>query len=207
MKFVRSKTNIFHQFEELCIVLLKTGDELSRVPASFPNDIEERARILRALENEADDITHRIIDEVNKTFITPLDREDLYMLAHRIDDVIDFIENAVSNFVVYGITAPRAYLEEFCILTHKATKEVAESVRGLNDLKNSCHIFTHTLEINNLESQADEIFKKALSDLFHNEPDTKEIMKWKDIFQSFERALDRAEDVSNVIEGIVLKNT
>lgn len=198
---------MFERFGALTGVLEKSGDELRRVPASFPDKIEESAERMRKLENEADDLTHAIIDEINASFITPFDREDLYLLAHRIDDVIDFSENAVSNLVTFGITECRPPLKDFCETVAKVTTEIRGAVEGLRDLRFPQHIAERNLRIHTLESEGDELLKAGLADLFAKEKDAREIIKWRDIFQSFERSLDRAEDVANIIEGIVIKHS
>lgn len=204
--FWKPKSDIFQHFEALNNVLLEVGEKLIRVPESFPDRIAEIAEDMRKLENKADDITHLIIDEINKTFVTPFDREDLYLLATRIDDVIDHSENAVSNLVIYGIREARPPLAEFCSTVNSAAKEICESVKGLQNLRYSFHVLQHNIEIHTLETKGDELLQGALRELFAKENDIKEIIKWKDIFQSFEKSLDRAEDVANVIEAIILKN-
>jgi uncharacterized protein Yka (UPF0111/DUF47 family) len=206
MNFFKPKSNIFKRFEALNDVLLEVGKELTLVPESFPHEIEARATRMRQLENTADDITHAIIEEINQTFVTPLDREDLHLLAVRLDDVIDYAENAVSNLVVYGIRESRYPLPEFCITLNKAIREVVASVNLLKDPKSNNGISKHHVEINTLESTGDELLKGALRDLFQHEEDVKEIIKWKDIFESFEESLDRAEDAADVIEGITIKH-
>ncbi|PJE50768.1 MAG: phosphate transport regulator [Candidatus Yanofskybacteria bacterium CG10_big_fil_rev_8_21_14_0_10_36_16] len=203
----KPKNDIFLKFNKLTSILVESGWEVSLIPSSFPNKIESQAKKLRILEDRADSITHDIIDELNKSFITPLDREDLHLLATRIDDVIDYAENAASSIVVYGIKTSREPLAEFCFTVYEASKEIAEAVRELRNLKNTDHILKHNIEINTLESKGDDLLKDGLKKLFQEEDDAKTIIKWKDIFQSFEESLDRAEDVANVIESIIIKNT
>ena len=206
MKFFKPKSNIFQRFTELENVLLDVGKEIALVPGSFPHEIEKCATRMRKLENTADDITHAIIAEINETFVTPLDREDLHRLAVRLDDIIDYAENAVSNLVVYGIRSSRYPLPEFCVTLDKAITEVVACVEQLKDPKKNGSGQIHHVEINTLESTGDELLKNALRDLFQHEEDVKEIIKWKDIFESFEKSLDRAEDAADVIEGITIKN-
>jgi uncharacterized protein Yka (UPF0111/DUF47 family) len=206
MSFFKPKSSIFERFEALNDVLLEVGKELTRVPDSFPHEIVKRATRMHQLENTADDITHAIIDEINQTFITPLDREDLHLLTVRLDDVIDHADNAVSNLAVYGIRKSRYPLPEFCITLNNAITEVVACVKLLKDPKKIADASKHHVEINTLEATGDELLKNALRDLFQNEDDVKEIIKWKDIFQSFENSLDRAEDAADVIEGITIKH-
>ncbi len=207
MDFFKPKSSIFKRFEALNAVLLDVGRELTLVPESFPYEIETRATRLRKLENTADDITHAIIDEINQTFVTPLDREDLHRLAVRLDDVIDHAENAVSNLVVYGIRESRHPLPEFCITLNRAIQEIVASVNLLKDPRSSNDSITkHHVEINTLESTGDELLKGALRRLFQHEEDVRQIIKWKDVFESFEESLDRAEDAADVIAGISIKH-
>ncbi len=207
LSFLKPKSSIFDYFQKLNGKLVEVGWELSRIPSSFPNKIAEHVDRMRRLEEEADVITHIIIDEINKSFVTPIDREDLHLLATRIDDVIDHAENAVSNILIYDIKESRDPLPDFCFCIYKATKEISEAVQELRNLKNTKHIINHNIEINALEAEGDRLLKIALENLFRNENDVKNILKWKDIFESFEKSLDRAEDVANVIEAIIIKNT
>lgn len=203
----KPKKDIFSHFDILCKHLVSVGKEVLLIPDSFPKDIKMHAQNMRDIEKKADDVTHTIIDEIHKSFITPIDREDLHMLAHRTDDIIDFVENAVSNIVVYNITKSRKPLPEFCEIVNKATIKISEMLYGLKNSKDQKLLYKKMVEVNDLESESDELLKKALTDLFENEKNIKSIIKWKDIFQTFERSLDRAEDVANIIEGIVIKHS
>ena len=207
MSFFKPKSTIFNRFEELNSVLLKVGEELLLVPDSFPHEIEQRATRMRELESSADDITHAVIDEINQTFVTPIDREDLHQLVVCLDDVIDEAENAVSNLLVYGIRASRYPLPEFCITLNKAIIEIVACVNLLKAPKKSDGTSKHHVEIHTLESTGDELLKNALRDLFERENDVKDIIKWKDVFQSFEDSLDRAQAAADVIESIKIKNS
>jgi len=207
MSFFKPKSTIFNRFEELNSVLLKVGEELLLVPESFPHEIEQRATRMRELESSADDITHAVIDEINQTFVTPIDREDLHQLVVCLDDVIDEAENAVSNLLVYGIRASRYPLPEFCITLNKAIIEIVACVNLLKAPKKSDGTSKHHVEIHTLESTGDELLKNALRDLFERENDVKDIIKWKDVFQSFEDSLDRAQAAADVIESIKIKNS
>jgi len=207
MSFFKPKSTIFNRFEELNSVLLKVGEELLLVPDSFPHEIEQRATRMRELESSADDITHAVIDEINQTFVTPIDREDLHQLVVCLDDVIDEAENAVSNLLVYGIRTSRYPLPEFCITLNKAIIEIVACVNLLKAPKKSDGTSKHHVEIHTLESTGDELLKNALRDLFEKENDVKDIIKWKDVFQSFEDSLDRAQAAADVMESIKIKNS
>lgn len=198
--------SIFDNFDKLTGVLLEIGREMEKLPKAVPHKLALEAQVFRKLEHKADKITHNIIDKINKTFVTPLDREDLHTLAKRIDDVIDLVENGVSNLAVYNVKEMRPPFKEFCSVINLAAKEIYDAVRGLRTLDNIPFLVERMTKINQLETKGDELLQEAFSDLFKNEKDAITLIKWKDIFQILEVALDRAEDVSNVIEAIIIKN-
>jgi predicted phosphate transport protein (TIGR00153 family) len=166
---------------------------------------ESRAHTIKELEHRADSITHRTVELLHKTFITPLDREDIHTLISRMDDIMDFIEAASQRVFLYGITEapPEALaLTDICI---QATDLIKKAVGDLDNLKNPEQIIRACVEINRLENEADYILRAGMAKLFREEEDVRKLIKLKEIFELLETVTDRCEDVANTIEGIVLE--
>jgi predicted phosphate transport protein (TIGR00153 family) len=165
---------------------------------------EIKAERIRELEHEADFITHEVMAQLHRTFITPIDREDIANLIQRMDDVMDFMEEASTAMRIYRIQRSRQRAVDVARLMPKMTGLIEQSVQMLagGSLK---QILPLTVEINRLENQADTIFRAAMSELFDEEANPAEIIKWREIYSDLESATDSAEDVANVLEGVVLK--
>jgi len=168
--------------------------------------IEQRAKRIKDIEHAGDKITHEVIDRLNRTFITPIDREDIHELACRIDDIIDLIDTCVNRMVIYKVraAAPEALGLARCL--HHATGLIVEAVGLMRDMKNGKRINEKCIAIQTQENEADRIMQTALANLFANHHDPIEIIKWKDLYEEIESATDRCEDVANVLDQIVLKH-
>jgi predicted phosphate transport protein (TIGR00153 family) len=169
------------------------------------NNIEARAKEIYELEQDGDILTHDIMKKLNRTFITPIDREDLYALASRLDDVLDLIWAAVDRLTVFKLkesTKEAIEMSKDLLMTvevmHKAIKKLKE--------KNYSHVQEYCIEVNRLENRIDRGFRDALGKLFDDFKDPILIIKWKEIYQHLEDASDRCEDVANTLEAIVLKH-
>ena len=167
----------------------------------------EYAISLKSLEHQTDMLVHKVMSHLHKTFITPIDREDIHQLAVRLDDILDLAEAASSRIDLYcACDVPREAKELSHVLL-ESVKLVKEMVSLLRNLKKPARIMELTVEINRLEDQADYIRRSTLARLFREEKDPIELIKWKDILEYIERATDRCEDVADITEGIVLENT
>ena len=168
--------------------------------------LEQRAKRIKDIEHNGDKITHEVIDRLNRTFITPIDREDIHELACRIDDIIDLIDTCVNRMVIYKVrsSTPEALGLARCL--HHATGLIVEAVDLLRDMKNGKRINEKCIAIQTQENEADRIMQTALESLFANSHDPIEIIKWKDLYEEIESATDRCEDVANVLDSIVLKH-
>jgi predicted phosphate transport protein (TIGR00153 family) len=169
------------------------------------DNIEVKAKEIYELEQECDILTHEIIKKLNKTFVTPIDREDLYTLASRLDDIIDLIWAAVERLMVFKIKEPTKEAVEMAKDLLMTTEVVQKAIKKLKEKKYS-HVQEYCIEINRLENRIDRIFRDALGKLFDEVNDCIFIIKWKEIYEHLEDASDRCEDVANVLEAIVLKN-
>ena len=161
---------------------------------------------IRDLEHEGDRMTHEVIDKLNRTFITPIDREDILSLVSEIDDVVDIIQATTDRMELYNIKESTPFLAKMADVLVKSTEAVGKAVRSLRDLSHSRRTLDFCIEANRLENEGDAILKDALRELFSDHKDVLEIMKWKEIYEAAEFATDKCEDIANVIEGIVVKN-
>ncbi|MBN1369231.1 MAG: DUF47 domain-containing protein [Dehalococcoidaceae bacterium] len=170
------------------------------------DSIEARSVKISDLEHRGDGITHEIIALLHRTFVTPFDREDIATLAQSMDDVADLIHSAADDMFLYRITEPTPQCQELAEIVLKGTFEIQKAVpllRHRSDLKD---MLSHCVEINRLENIADRIYRQALAELFNDNNEAMQVIKWREIYQHLETATDRCEDVANVLEGVALKN-
>jgi len=164
--------------------------------------VPEQVQIVKAIEHEGDEITHSIFTKLNQTFITPFDREDIHELCSQLDDVIDLIDAAASRFVLYRVDSIRPGTLDLVKVLVSATMEV-EAVKALATPEKA---LKHCIEINRYENESDRLCRTLIAQLFDEEKDSVQIIKWKEIFEVIETAVDKCEDVANVIEGVILKS-
>jgi len=170
-------------------------------------DVEAKAKYLKELEHEGDAITHEIIRRVHRTFVTPIDREDITLLAHSLDDVMDFIEAAGRTAYLYRITQPTDRAKQLAGIVARVVHKLNEAMPRLRRGDQYPWILKQCVQINSLENEADDVKNAALAELFDAcQLDTCGVIKWREIYEHLENATDRAEDVANVLEGIVLKH-
>ena len=204
MKIFPKETDFFAIFEKAAANVTHAATLFVGIMEHFTN-LELWAKEVHELEQEGDVYTHDIIRKLNKTFITPIDREDIRALASRLDDILDLLWNAADRLTVFKLTEATP----FAIIMAKdvlATVELVEkAIKKLKD-KNYAHLQEYCIEINKLENKVDRGFKDALCHLFDQIKDPILIIKWKEIYEHLEDASDRCEDVANILEAIVLKN-
>jgi predicted phosphate transport protein (TIGR00153 family) len=204
MKLFPKEIDFFEIFEKAATNLVKATSLLVSLLENFDN-IEARAKEIYELEQDGDMLTHDIMKKLNRTFITPIDREDIHALASSMDDILDLIWGGVDRLVVFRITSPTQEVIEIAKDLHKTTEVVQKTINELRS-KNYAYVQEHCIEINRLENRIDRIFRDALGKLFDDIKDPLLIIKWKEIYEHLEDASDRCEDVANVLESIVLKN-
>lgn len=161
---------------------------------------------IRDLEHEGDRMTHEVIDRLNRTFITPIDREDIHALATELDDVIDIIQATMDRMQLFRIDKTSPILIKMSEVLVQATHAIGKAIISLRDLKHSRRTLDFCIEINRLENEGDAILKVGLGELFATPRDVLEIVKWKEVYEAAEYATDKCEDIANIIEGIVVKN-
>ncbi len=169
----------------------------------FP-DTKNLARDILICEQEGDRITHDVIQRLNNTFVTPIDREDILELASRIDDIVDFTEEVADYLGLYKIEAPMEQAQRLAHILFQSTRQIVEAIPRMRDFKDISH---YTVEVNRLENEGDRVVREAIASLFDNGIDPMVVIRWKDLFERLEDAIDATETVANVLEGIVLKNS
>ncbi len=168
-------------------------------------DPKRQAELVKNAEHAGDEITHAVIERLHQTFITPIDRADIHELISRMDDVLDLIEASAERIALYDIRVVEVDARELADALEKGVIEMGAAVRGLRDLKDRPRLLAHCTEINRLENVGDQLLRRAVARLFSESRDPIHIMKWKEIYDYLEDALDRCEDVANVIEGVALE--
>jgi uncharacterized protein len=193
----------FELFEQAGQNLLKTATLLDRMLGSYPDE-KELAHEILDLEHEGDRITHEIINRLNHTFVTPIDREDILALASSLDDVVDYTEEVADYLGLYRIEAPMDQAIRLARVLREAAVQIAEAIPRLQGFQD---ISRYTVEINRLENEGDRITREAVASLFDGGIDPMVVIRWKDIFELLEAAIDATERVANILEGIVIKNS
>jgi uncharacterized protein len=172
------------------------------------NDLDHadsRARNIKFIESRADEVTHQTVELLHRTFITPIDRGDIYRLITKLDDILDTVEAASQRVQVYQIKSAPKHMKELTELCVNAAEDVRKAVKNLSELKKPGEILKHCIEVNRWENEADHILRGALASLFQDEQDIRLLIKLKEIYELLESVTDRCEDVANVVEGIVLE--
>jgi len=191
-------------FNQSAKLLLDAGKLLHELVVDF-RDLPEKAQRMERLEHDADQVTHEIIARLNRSFITPLDREDIHELATTLDDVMDFIEDVTEHLILFRVKEPTPQFKALAEVVAQQVEEINKMVPRLKDLKHA-QILQHCIEVNRLENQADRLLRAAVADLFDRGGDPLMVMKWRELYALLETATDKCEDVAVVIEGIFLKN-
>lgn len=168
-------------------------------------DVPGRVARMREFEHQGDAITHQILEQLHRTFVTPFDREDIALLTERLDDVMDYMEGAANAMELYHITQPTARARELADVLVAMTAELRKAMPLLRNHAQMKRILGYCIEINRLENEADAVIRSALAELFDDMP-VIEVIKWREIYEHLENAADMGEDVANVLEGVVLKH-
>ncbi len=192
----------FIQHGELCV---KGGKELVSLMTNF-DDLEHRVHAIESIEKEADKITYGALDLLHKTFITPLDRDDIHKLITRMDDILDLMEDVAQTISLYDIKQITPEAKRLAELCQSCCERVLAAVSLLHSMDNAREMLAICSEIDKLESDADHVMRAAMSKLFREEPDVRNLIKLKAIYELLETVTDRCEDVANIVEGIIVEN-
>ncbi len=205
MIFIPKEEKFFDHFEDLADKIEEGGRLFMEIVDNFDHSEGKVAR-MKEIEHEADKITHLIYEKMHKTFLTPLDREDIYALANKMDSILDLIEAAAARMYLYKVKSSSREIRELGIIVNNSIALVKKIVHALRNKKNAEMIMKACVEINTLENEGDYILRQAMARLFETEGDVFELIKWKEILERVEESIDTCEDVSNIVEGIVLKH-
>jgi predicted phosphate transport protein (TIGR00153 family) len=201
-RLIPREERFFELFEQQAAHIAESAQRLREMIFDF-SDAPAKAAAIKELEHAGDVLTHDVVKKLNTTFVTPFDREDVYALASRLDDVLDLIEAASDRLVLYRIKEPTSGARAFAEVIVKTCEAVREAVGCLRRARGDYQV--HAVEVNRLENEADRLLKTLIAALFADVTDPIEIIKWKEIYETLEEVTDRCEDVVNVIEGIMLK--
>lgn len=207
LKIFMPKTRIFFElFEQVADNCAKMGSVLKDVVAE--PDFDKRASLINQiedLEHANDELTHSIFTELGRNFITPFDREDIHYLASSLDDIADYIYASAKKINFYRVNPNDMGIQKMAELIEQGANQIRNAVRELRDMKNMRNITEALVKINSIENQADDVFDMSIERLFATEPDAKEVIKKREIYQVMEIVTDKCEDASNVIESIIIK--
>ena len=200
--FVPKDREFFDLFDEAAGNIVRGAEMLEEMVRGFP-DTKPLGREILVCEQEGDRITHDIVHRLNQTFVTPIDREDIIVLSSALDDIIDLTEEVADYMGLYKIEAPMEQAQRLAQILLQASRQVAEAMPRLRDFKDLDH---YTIEIHRLENDGDRLVREAMASLFEGGIDPMVVIRWKDLFERLEEAIDACEMVANVLQNIVIKN-
>lgn len=198
------EVNFFELFDKLANTAVVASKYFSEVVSKGVFD-EESISKMKEIEHEGDELTHRIIEQLNRTFITPFDREDIHELANKMDNVIDMLNTILNRCKIYKLSGVNNELLQFASVIEKSVRAMGGAVEGLRNSKKPQTVLDACIEINRLENVGDTMRDQMLTKLFENATDPFYVIKWKEIYQYSETVLDHCEDVANVLESILVK--
>jgi predicted phosphate transport protein (TIGR00153 family) len=205
-RFMPRETSFFDFFEEHAALTVEGAKEFLSLCTTGAN-IETKARRVHDIEHETDVITHRCVETLHKTFITPIDRDNIHRLITRMDDIMDYVEAAAERLALYELSVMTPEVRDLADVLVRATQQVEQALKGLRNLKNPQGVLKLCVDINRLENESDQILRRAVARLFKEEKDPILIIKWKEVYENLENAADRCEDVANIIEGVILEHS
>ena len=193
----------FDLFEEAGHNAARTSNLLCEMFAGYPGTKGMTAEI-RACEHEGDRIVHDIMHRLNNTFVTPIDREDILALAKALDDIVDYTDEVADYMGLYKVQRPMREAVELARVLKEATDQIAQAIPRLRDFRDISH---YTVEVNRLENEGDRVAREAIASLFDDATDVMVVVRWKDLLERLEAAIDSTERAANILEGIVIKNS
>jgi uncharacterized protein len=199
------ETSFFDFFEQHAALTVKGAQEFRSLVTSGGN-MSASSRRVKEIEHECDTVTHRCVEALHKTFITPIERDDIHRLISRMDDIMDFVEAAAERLTLYDLVDMTPEIKELAGVLVKASEKVELALKGLRNMKNAAPILEACVDVNRLENEGDAILRIAVARLFREAKDPILVIKWKEVYENLENATDRCEDVANIIEGVVLEN-
>jgi uncharacterized protein len=206
LRLIPKEEKFFEMFDEQAETIVESTELLLDLLNNF-TELDLKVMNMNKVEHKADEIAHRIIEKLNTTFITPLDQEDIHALASALDDIVDFIDATFERMSLYKVKAPTEDAVHLANILHRAAEETRNAVNELSRFRKSTTAMKQSwIEINRLENAGDTASRAAIANLFDRETDAIEVIKWKEIYEHLETAIDKCEDVANILEQIVLKH-
>jgi uncharacterized protein Yka (UPF0111/DUF47 family) len=202
---IPTDARFFELFSNAAKILQDGAKVMTDMVSGASADVKGCASRLERLEHDADVLTHEILIRLDKSFITPIDREDIHQLTLGLDDCMDYMEAVTERMMLYGLTEVTPPMKSLVEVIAKQVEELNKVIPLISDLKYE-KIIPHCIEINRLENLGDKIAREAVADLFKGSPNPLDVMKWRDIYDNLETATDKCEHVAGIIEGIVLKH-
>ena len=203
--FIPREEVFFPLFEESASNMVKAAQCLKELVDNW-QDVAQKINEITELEHQGDTITHKIMAQLHRTFVTPFDREDIAQLAHTLDDVTDFIHAASDAMLLYKVDSPSQRAKELADIIVQGAVEIEKAMPQLRHRSELKRILERCVELNRLENAADRVYRSALVELFSDTKDTARVIQWREIYQHMENATDRCEDVANVLEGVAIKH-
>lgn len=202
--FLPKEEQYFTLFSQMTSHIYDASVALVEMLNDKNGNFAEHSKRLKVIEHTCDDLTHSISTRLNKSFITPFDREDIFMLSGALDDIVDLIDSAARSLVMYDVRESTKYARQFADLIQSMAVQLHEIVSMLS---RPSGLSPRLIEVHRLEGEGDELFHLAIGELFKNETDPLTVIKWKAIYEKLEAAVDRCENVSNIIESVIIKHT
>ena len=203
LSFLPKEEQYFDLFLQMTVYISDAARELKEMLADKNNDYAEYAKRIKGLEHACDELTHTISTKLNKSFITPFDREDIYLMSSALDDIVDLIDDAATAIIIFDVREVKEYAQDLADVIARMAVQLKEIVATL---KNPKGITQRLVEIHRLENEGDDTYHAAIRELFQEEHDTLTVLKWKDIYEKLEAAIDRCENVANIIESVIIKH-
>jgi predicted phosphate transport protein (TIGR00153 family) len=204
LNFLPKEEQYFDLFAQMTIYISDAARELKEMLSDKNRDYKEYSVRIKGLEHACDELTHNISTRLNKSFITPFDREDIYMMSTALDDIVDLIDDAARAIIDYDVKEITPYARQFAQVIEQMAAQLREIVAILQRPKN---VTERLVEIHRLENEGDDIYHAAITALFHDAHDPLTVLKWKEVYEKLEAAVDRCENVANIIESVIIKHT
>src|ERR1700704_1577290 len=204
INFLPKEEQYFDLFIQMTVYISDASRTLVEMLSDKDADFKEYSQRIKGLEHACDELTHSVATRLNKSFITPFDREDIYLMSSALDDIVDLIDDAARAIVIFDIQEITDYARDFANVIERMADQLKEIVAMLQKPKN---VTQRLVEIHRLENEGDDIYHAAIAELFHNSYDALTVLKWKEVYEKLEAAVDRCENVANIIESVIIKHT
>src|SRR6476469_2220364 len=204
LNLIPKEEQYFDLFVQMTLYIGDAAGELKQMLADKEQNYKEYSQRIKRLEHACDELTHTISTRLNKSFITPFDREDIYMMSTALDDIVDLIDDAARAIIIFDVREIPDYARDFANVIERMASELKEIV---STLKRPRNVTQRLVEIHRLENEGDDVYHAAIAELFHDPPDPLTVLKWKEVYEKLEAAVDRCENVANIIESVIIKHT